>query len=344
MQPEIGMGFGWVVFAALCGGIFALPLKLRRRFELENIYVIAAAVTMLLLPWLTALWFLPHWQMAIAHAGHAVMMRGLLYGFAWGIGAVTFGYGITGLGLSLGYAIIMGVNTAVGSLIPLLVTSPQEARTPAGKVILAGIALCIVGVAICGWAGVLREKRNGGKPPGQEGGARLGIAWGLTLCGISGILSACANLGFAFTSEIAHAARQLGAARPIATLGSWMPVYWGGFAATLLWFGSQQIRRGTWRKNMGAGAARDWALAGGMGLLWFLAMIPYGVGAYYLGRLGTSVGWAVDIAASLIIANLLGFLTHEWKDSPRVSVNTLYAGLGVLVLAMVVLAKGNAMV
>jgi hypothetical protein len=80
-----------------------------------------------------------------------------------------------------------------------------------------------------------------------------------------------------------------------------------------------------------------------MGMLWFLAMIPYGMGAYYLGRLGTSVGWAINIAASLIIANSLGFLTGEWKAASTTARRVLFTGLAVLVGAMVLLAKGNSL-
>jgi len=157
------------------------------------------------------------------------------------------------------------------------------------------------------------------------------------------VLSACANLGFAFTSQVGVAAQKLGASPVISGLGSWMLVYWGGFAATLLWFGGLQIRRGTWRNNFGTGALHDFGLAIWMGVLWFLAMIPYGMGAYYLGRLGTSVGWAVSIAASLIVANTLGFFTGEWKTASSRSRNVLFAALAVLIAAMVLLAKGNSM-
>jgi L-rhamnose-H+ transport protein len=68
------------------------------------------------------------------------------------------------------------------------------------------------------------------------------------------------------------------------------------------------------------------------------------MGAYYLGRLGTTVGWVFNIAFSLLVANAVGFMTKEWKGAPKTSVKTLFLGLGILVLAMVVLAYGNSMV
>lgn len=335
----IAAGFLLIIFAAMCGGAFAVPIKLRKRYQLENLYVTGAGITMLVIPLVVASIYLPHWQDAIRQAGAPVIWRGLFFGFAWGLGAITFGYGISIQGLSLGYAVIMGINTAVGSLLPLLAQSRESLSEPPGKVILSGIGGCILGVVIAGWAGRLREGSSQ-----QAAGQLPKRMWlGLLLCAISGVLSACANLGFAFTSQVGAAAQRLGASPVISGLGSWMLVYWGGFTATLLWFGGLQLKRGTWRNNFGPGATRDFGLAVWMGVLWFLAMIPYGMGAYYLGRLGTSVGWAVSIAASLIVANTLGFFTGEWKTASSKSKNVLYAALAVLIFAMVLLAKGNSM-
>ncbi len=347
-------GFLLILFAAVCGGAFALPIKLRKRFELENLYALAALFTMIVLPFIVAALYLPHWQEAIAGVSRATMWRGLAFGFAWGLGAITFGYAISLVGLSIGYAIIMGINTAIGSILPFLAQSSGSIFQPASLVVLCGIAGCVVGVAICGRAAYLRERAvvasaaaaaAGGQSVTQDGASRKSSNFGLgiLMCAISGVLSACANLGFAFTSQVGEQAQQLGASPVISGLGSWMLVYWGGFLATILWFGGLQMKKGTWRNNFGPRATHDLGLAVWMGVLWFLAMIPYGMGAYYLGRLGTSVGWAINIAASLILANLLGFLTGEWSTAPRRARNVLFAGLAVLVLAMAVLGRGNAM-
>ena len=87
--------------------------------------------------------------------------------------------------------------------------------------------------------------------------------------------------------------------------------------------------------------ARDFGFALIAGSCHFLAQIPYGMGAYYLGRLGTSVGWVFNIALSLLVANVLGFITKEWKGAPKASTRTLFVGLAVLVVAMGILAHGN---
>jgi len=240
-------------------------------------------------------------------------------------------------GMSLGFATIMGVNTAVGSMLPFVVKSPADLLTPGGLTILLGIAGCIAGVVVCGRAGFLREHQSGreGKP------RKFGQA--LLICCAAGLLSACANLGFTFASRAGDEAQKLGVSPVFATLVSWMPVFWGASASLLLWFAGLQIRKGTWRKNLGQDAAHDWTMGVLMGIIWFVATIPYGMGAYFLGRLGTSVGWAVYMAFTLLVANIFGFVTREWTGTTPRALRALYGGLTVLILAIVALAFGNSM-
>ena len=331
------LGFALVLIAALAGGALAVPLKRRRSFELENIYVPCTLVMMLLLPVAMAALVMPNWMEAVHAAGAGALWSGAAYGLGWGIGSILFGYGVTMAGMSVGFATIMGINTAVGSLLPFIVQSRADLFTPGGWVILLGIAGCVAGVVVCGQAGFLRERTAG------TGGERRGFRGALLVCVASGVLSACANLGFAFTSRVGEEAQKLGASPVFSTLASWMPVFWGATISLLLWFGGLQIKRGTWRKNFGPDAAFDWLNGALMGVIWFVATIPYGMGAYYLGRLGTSVGWAVYMAFTLLVANLFGFISREWTGAPRHARRTLFAGLSVLIFAIAVLAIGNSM-
>jgi L-rhamnose-H+ transport protein len=334
---SIPLGFALVFVAAVAGGALAVPLKKRRVFELENIYIPSTFVMMVFLPLLMAHFVLPHWTEAVYATGTETVWTGAAYGFGWGIGAILFGYGVTLAGMSLGFAIIMGINTAVGSILPFVIKSRAQLFTPGGAFILAGIAGCVIGVAVCGKAGALRANTEGHVEPHR----RFSVA--VLICVASGVLSSCANLGFAFTGEAGAEAIRLGARPVFSTLASWLPVFWGAAVALFSWFGFLQLKRGTWRKNAGPHAAHDWTLGLAMGAIWFVATIPYGMGAYYLGRLGTSAGWALNIAFSLLVANVFGFATGEWTGASSRSRRALYSGLGVLMVAIVLLAAGTAM-
>jgi L-rhamnose-H+ transport protein len=347
MSPLIP-GFGLIFLAAMSGGVFAVPLKMRRRYAWENTWFLGFLFALIIIPFIAVSVFLPVWFTAVTAAGTKTTLIAMAFGFLWGWGAVTFAIGITSVGLSLGYAVIMGVNTVVGSTIPMMRrwnSVPGDAKL----VILIGLLVCLVGTAVCGKAGVMRErarrsnKEIGGEPSGGATTAVNVIAVGLFWCVVSGVLSACVNLGFDFANRVSQEALRLGAHPLAATLGPWLTVYWGGFLAILIGTGSVMIRKGTWKIYLVPGTGRDFVLAILLGLFNYLAQIPYGMGAYYLGHLGTTVGWVINIASSLLVANAFGFLTGEWKIAPRYSVRMLYWGLGVLVISMTILGYGNSL-
>lgn len=345
---SLASGFALILFAALAGGAFAVPLKLRRRYEWENTWLLGFFFALIVIPFATVSIFLPVWPQAVADSGFKTLAMAMAFGFLWGWGAVTFAIGINAIGLSLGYAIIMGLSTAVGSIIPMA-RRWGAISSQARFVILLGILACVAGVAVCGRAGMLRERATTPDPEKAQKGAfggktaaqlfLVGVLW----CVLSGFLSACANLGFDFANRVAAQASLLGAGPLAASIGRWLPMYWGGFLAILIGTGSTLRKNHTWKKYMAPGTARDFVLAILLGLGNFLAQIPYGMGAYFLGELGTSVGWAINIALSLLVANVFGFVTGEWKVAPKSSIRMLYVGLLVLIAAMVILAYGNSL-
>src|ERR1700730_9198743 len=113
-------GFGLVGFSAVLNAAFAVPLKLRRHFEWENTWLLAMFCAMIAFPMIAANFLLPHWLVAIASVGTSTLLTVAFFGFLWGMGSVTFAIGIDVIGISLGYAIIMGVVTVVGATIPMV--------------------------------------------------------------------------------------------------------------------------------------------------------------------------------------------------------------------------------
>ena len=121
-------------------------------------------------------------------------------------------------------------------------------------------------------------------------------------------------------------------------------MYWGGIASLLIFMGGAMIKNGTWRNYLSPGSFRDFLISSAMGCVHFLAQIPYGIGAFYLGKLGTTVGWGVNIGMALIVASSIGFALGEWKGISRKAVNTLLLGIAILVLAIGILAYANSLV
>jgi len=78
-----------------------------------------------------------------------------------------------------------------------------------------------------------------------------------------------------------------------------------------------------------------------MGLLFFMSVIMYGIGADRLGSWGTSAGWAIYMCATVFIANLWGIATGEWRNAPKKSYVFLGAGLLAITVAILLASRAS---
>ena len=75
-----------------------------------------------------------------------------------------------------------------------------------------------------------------------------------------------------------------------------------------------------------------------MGLMWYGGLSLYGLGAAAMGPLGGVLGWPIFMSMNIIVANVLGFLTGEWAGTSSKARGLSWSGIGVLVVAIVVVA------
>ncbi len=354
-STDLILGFAAILVAAVAGGAFGLQYRVMRRFAVENTSLVSMFFATIVVPLIAVNYILPGWTQAIRAVGWQQNLLVFAFGFGWGLGAITYAYGFNILGMALAAAIIKGITITVGSGWPLLRRWEQVQWSPK-LATLVGLATLLVGTMFAGLAGVWRErelaKRRAGelerpedeftvpKPTGSI------FMVGLMMVLISGVLSACANLGYDYAAPLETA---MGANLYWkATLIRWMPMYWGGMTALLIFMGGRMIKTGAWRNYFAPGAGRDLLIASSMGVVHFIAQIPYGIGAYYLDRagkaeLGTTVGWGVNIGMALIVAATIGFATGEWTGISSRATNMLRVGIVVLLAAICLLAYANSL-
>jgi L-rhamnose-H+ transport protein len=80
---------------------------------------------MIILPWFVVLVTVPNVGGIFGRTSWLTLSKILVFGFGWGIGSVLFGLGIDRLGLGLGYGIILGLDSLIGTFLPLLVLHAQ---------------------------------------------------------------------------------------------------------------------------------------------------------------------------------------------------------------------------
>jgi L-rhamnose-H+ transport protein len=256
-----------------------------------------------------------------------------LLGAGWGVAQILFGLSIARLGLALGYAIIIGLGSLGGTLVPLFFKNLAVLGTSRGALILSGLGIMVAGIAVSAHAGWQRD--HGQK---TETGTRYAMA--LLLAILCGIMAPMINYSFAFGQDIAVRAVQLGVPPARAGYAVWPVTLTGALVPCLAYSLYLLTRRKTWSAFSGPGL-RDAGLATLMAVLWMGAMALYGVASVYLGALGTSVGWGIFQIFMIMTANGAGLVTGEWRTAPKSARNTLYASLALLSVATGLLAAGN---
>jgi L-rhamnose-H+ transport protein len=326
---------GWllVLAAGLCQGSFMAPMKFTRGWKWENSWFVFAFTAYLICPWLFVAMTTSSVGRIYAEAGGERIALVMAMGLLWGLGALTFGVGVDALGLSIGFAIILGVAATSGTLVPLLLLNETLPRSGVLMLTLVSLAVMLTGVAVCSLAGRWRETVAG----------TASYSWGVLLCIVSGLLSSCGNIGLVLGKPIIDLAVARGVSPDFAPNVVWSLLTVSLFLCNAGFAGYKLLKEGSLSLFKVPGIGRNLALGISMGVLWMSGFVFYGAGTRQLGDMGPSFGWSVLMGSMVMAANILGILTGEWSDAPDGALRRLWLGVSLLCAAVLGLGVANRM-
>jgi L-rhamnose-H+ transport protein len=336
MPQSLPMGIVLVMLAGLMAGNCMLPIKFNRRWKWENTWLVFSLVSLVVLPWALALSLVNHLFQAYSSLTFSQFAVPVLFGAGWGVAQVLFGISIQRLGLGLAYAIVIGLGTLLGTLVPLFVQHRGQVSRNILIDILAGIAVMLIGITLSAWAGHKREHGSDGTAAIRASGQYSAAVLLAFLCGI---LAPMLNYSFAFGQDIAHAAVRLGDPEVRAAYAVW-PIGLAGGLVPNLGYSMYLLRKNrTGALFQSLNTDIFWSVL--MAVLWMGAFALYGMSAIYLGFFGTSVGWGLFQIFMIMTATFSGVVTGEWKGSPRVARVLLTLSLVCLISATALLGMAN---
>ena len=319
------------VLSGACNGLFTAPMKLQSRWKWENTWLVFIIVACLAMPLAIVLPKVPDLTQVFTGSPRNAVLAALGFGFAWGFGAISFGQSVDSLGVSIANSLVIGISSALGSLVPLIlggnIRLSQRILT-----LLAGVCAFLIGVALCGAAGLLRDKAATKVP---IRGYLFAIA--------AGVMSAIFNIGFTLALPIASTAQAMGRSEFTATNCIWLLMLGAGSVPNIVYCIFLMSTHKTAGHLTGPGAARGWLLASVMGLLWGGSIFLYGAAVPKLGDIGPSVGWPLSLAVGLVVANAMGLLLREWSTAPAAAIARMRWGLAILILAILLCAASARM-
>ncbi len=363
MTQEQLIGFGFLLIGAICGGSFGLPSKFARKdTPWEVLWGPFFFFVTILIPVILAPLLVTDLGGVYEIVGWEKILPVLIFGLLWGLGSMTLGKSFAFIGLSLAYALNYGAQIIFGSMMPMAIFSADQFLTSHGYVIMSGVAVCVLGVIISGKAAILKERSMADAasetdPPADAtaGVKKPKLLIGLTIGILSGVLCACyavaANYGTPVSDEakiVAEAALAAGQTTSLAAAQApaWAMtalVLWGGAISACGYCVVQLTRNKTWGHLTRSGVGRILVLAAVMAILHDAAIFFFGLSLSKLGALAVPVGYPVFMSFAIIVGNIHGFRTGEWKGASRKSIKLIVVGILILVIGVSVLAKGNTM-
>jgi L-rhamnose-H+ transport protein len=332
------------ILSGLMNGSFTLPMRYLGRWEWENVWSLFIVTACLLLPALLVSATAPQSWSILLHAPAAPIWIAISTGFMWGFGSIMFGQSVSAIGISLANTFVLAISSALGSFLPLVLLSPGKLFQRPGQMILLGVFIEIAGIVLCGMAGAKREKAVGLASQAERGelvGRARPLAVALLLVIGAGVLSAVFNVGFALAQPIADFGRAAHLDQFASTNLIWVVMLAAGSVANVGFCVVLLIRNRTFSKFGQRGSGRLYGLTLLMGLLWGGSIFVYGAAVPRLGSLGASIGWPLSLATGLLLANAIGLALSEWKRAPKRARGLLFSGIGVLLVAILILSQAG---
>jgi len=379
-NPALGVVFHWL--GGLASGSFYVPFRAVKRWSWETYWLAGGVFSWIIVPWLLAGTMTGSLLTTLHQTPWETLWWVYFFGVLWGFGGLTFGLTMRYLGMSLGMAMVLGYCAAFGTLIPPIYHGlffSTVLPTVSGKVIVAGIGVCMAGIAFAGKAGMSKEREM---PEAQKRAVirEFDLKKGVLVATFSGVMSACFSFGLDAgapirTLTLGHGTSELWQGLPILVV-----LLAGGFTTNFIWCMVLNIRNHTGYEYFSARVRnhhpgrgeepiletaidapsaemvaalpavaveperapmlRNYLFSALAGTTWYFQFFFYTMGETQMGAYKFS-SWTLHMASIIIFSSLWGIALHEWRGSSRRTRAWLALSLFVLVSSTVIVGYGN---
>lgn len=325
------------ILAGILLGSFALPMKKVKIWQWEHSWVMFSFWATIVFPLLMAFLTIPNLLSVYAQTPTTVMFVVFLFGAGWGVANVGYGIGLKMVGLAMGTAIVLGLNNAIGAILPIFLYTPEKLLQPVGSTLSAAVLVMIAGIVVLAIAGMKREKAmvNDTNSKVQDA-AKSQFLKGFLICLVAGVFGAMFNFALINGMHMETIAIELGASPINAANPTWVIALSGGFVVTLAYCLYLFKTNKNSKFFFASGTRMNWILTLLMGLMWYGGVAIYGMSVSKLGALGASIGWPIIQSMAVGSGNFWGIVTGEWKNSGKLAITYMVVGLALLLAGIII--------
>ncbi|ADW67689.1 L-rhamnose/proton symporter RhaT [Granulicella tundricola] len=381
-NPFIGVIYHWI--GGFASATNFIPFRGIKRWSWEIYWLIQGVAAWIIAPLVLGCYFVPNLFRILreSYAAHPRnVIYALLFGILWGVGGLTFGLAIRYLGIALGYAIALGLCAAFGTVVPPIIHGQfgEILHQSSGQVILLGVAVCVIGVAVNGAAGISKDKEFTPEEKEEAGETDFNFGKGLAIAVLAGLMSSFFAFGLDAGKPIGDLTKERLLAGGRLDLWQNLPilvvVLWGGFITNFVWSSililkNRSIGQFTGTPGLnpmraakttgdtladfdpedpqyserlsGATLLFNYLFAGLAGVIWYFQFFFYSMGQTKMGKYDFS-SWTLHMASIIIFATLWGIFLKEWKGTSMRTKMLVACGLALLIGSTVIVGYGNYM-
>ena len=380
-NPFLGVFFHWV--GGLAAGSFYVPYRGVRKWAWEVYWLVGGVFSWIAAPWILASLNTRDLLAVLGETSASTFAWTWFWGAMWGLGGLTFGLTMRYLGMSLGMAVALGFCAVFGTLMPPIFHGEFASKvlgTGSGQIILFGVVVCVIGIAVTGWAGMSKE-REMTEEQKKAVIKEFNFGKGILVAIFSGVMSACFAYALDAATPIAEASLAHGTPSIWTGLPKLIVVLFGGFTTNFIWCVSLNLKNKTGRQYFSSTLPvslpqRDeetiietavdapseevvehipWPKKNAVervpllsnylfsalaGVTWYLQFFFYTMGETQMGDYKFS-SWTLHMASIIIFSSLWGIFLKEWRGSSTGTRTKLGFGLATLILSTIVVGYGN---
>jgi len=320
MNISILSGILLIALGAFSSGSFAVPFGKIKGWNWETYWMVFSVGAYILFPLIACLIFAPAFLTIISSSPTSTLLSVFLLGALYGVGNLSFGLALRYLGLSLGYALSLGLMLAIGTLIPPLLDGRLQVmmQGKGGTMLLLGIAIATVGIALSAWSGILKDKLMSDTKK-RESIGEFNLVKGAMAAVLVGFTGSAMSLGFEQGNLIGEVAVNQGVDPLFSMMPMFVVFFAGTFLTTIGWCFYLGVKNKSLKNYLRAASSKilTWNYLFGLlaGILWFSQLIVYGMGKSKMGPY-TFTSWGILMALTIVCATVWGLIRGEWKGAP----------------------------
>jgi L-rhamnose-H+ transport protein len=337
MSLTILSGMILIAAGAFSAGSFAIPFGKVRNWKWETYWFVYSFGAYTLFPLAACLIFVPGFTGIYRTIPSSLLMKVFLLGALYGIGNLSFGLSLRYLGISLGYALSLGLILAIGTLVPPVLDGRLRIMidSSGGNLLITGVAVACVGIALSGFAGYIRDRLLTGRNE-RQADSEFNFIKGISAAVLVGITGSAMSLGMEQGRPIADFFEKSGTDPLFTTIPVMLVLLSGTLVTTIVWCFYLGIRNGSIREyvnRLSPGVlSGNYLFALLAGLLWFMQFIFYGMGKSKMGPF-TFTSWGILVGLTIVFATLWGLYRKEWKGTPSRVILLMTLAMIVIILS-----------